>query len=260
MNLDARGIDDPMYSTMTGTPGGGSGGTNKYSPYVMNDLKHFIYDISRQPLTGGEEIHELDLNVSESFAKHLGGASTLDYLSRCALNDGDWVSTGVHTEYGEGILTTTTEWKSQGLDLPASEDLFSCLLAHLNPFNEEVPIFLSGKNVQVDGGFDASPYIYEEALWVTEINTMGPTIHFYVWPLGDLQTLCTEADPSIQGIVTRVCGTMDASECGVTVHESLDACDIDDTTGFYTCLGRPAIKTKLRAVDMPTIYPSCFPP
>jgi hypothetical protein len=262
MNLDARGIDDPMYSTMTGTPGGGSGGTNNYNPAYFRELRIIIYGALSSALTGSDEVHDISqAQAAQSFDYHVGGPSTLDYLSRCALSDGDWASTNSYTGYGEGILKNTTEWKSFGLDLEGKEDVYNCLLAHLNPFDEEVPIYLSGRNVEHDTGFDASPYIYEEALWMTEIEVTvsGPQIHLNVWPLADLEMICTAGTPTIDGLTTRVCGSMDAEECGITVHESLSGCDLEKD-GHYTCLGRPAIKTRLRAVDMSVMYPNCGEP
>jgi hypothetical protein len=262
MLAGARGIDDPTYSTMTGTPGGGNGGTNKYSPYVFNELMNMIYESTTSPLTGHDQVHDVgQSHPMQGFDDHPGGASTLDYVARCALNDGDWVATDLYAGYGQGILSKTTEWKTDALALDAKEDLFSCLMAHLNPFNVEVPIYLSGYKVQIDSNFDASDYIYDEALWVTEIEetTAGPKFHLNVWPLGDLVTTCTAGTPTIDGLMTRACGTLEAWECGINVHADVGN-DCQEVDGYYTCLGRPAIRTMLRAVDMSVMYPTCVPP
>jgi hypothetical protein len=262
MNAGARGIDLPTYSTLTGTPGGGNGGTNNYAPPDLAALTNLIYESTCTSLTGDENVHDLAQWSPAYFIDSYGkpGASTLDYMSRCALGVGDWISTYENTTgYGQGILKDTSEWKSQGLPLKAKEDLFSCLMAHLNPFDVEVPIYLSGYNVNIDVNFDSSDYVYNEALWATDIEIINgtPYIHLNVWPLHHLVDMCyDDVKVAIEGLRTRACGTLSAQGCGITVHDDV-ASDCEEINGYYKCLDMPAIRTMLRADEMILMYPTC---
>jgi hypothetical protein len=119
--------------------------------------------------------HIPKLSVS-NFLESPEGRDVFDYTVRCALNGNDsFIHNNVHYT-GEGILTSTTQWGTAALSDAAKEDLFACIVAHLNPLDQNtVPIFLSGTAVGQDGL--STEYPVKEALWTADVTEVGVTYH-----------------------------------------------------------------------------------
>jgi hypothetical protein len=188
------------------------------------------------------------------------GQDILDYAARCALADNDHVVASIFPTlsfYGSGILTTTAGWGSAALTNAQKEDLFTCVLTHLNPSGAEIDTYLKGPSVAADNS-DGTVFDFTEAVWLTTVSAgpfTGTVVEHHVWPQQDLRTRC---GPSLEGSLgTRVCGT--SAGCGdLTIHTDADfAADCTGSDGSYTCLGKPAIQTKLKTVQLSGIHPKC---
>lgn len=245
--------DDPtlspsfVYPTKSSMQGGS--GTNGNYSIEFHDTKGALGDIMSRPLMKPDT--HMITSESEYILDTEAGIRNFRYAAGCALDFNDFVTGGwpEDTYYGEGFLSTTTGWGSNALDTPQQEDLFTCMIARLNPSGAEVPIWLSGAHVQDDPNDDETPFVWLEALWTTEIGAAATTFH--VWPLGDLLDKCG-ATNIIEGLNSRVCGTP-TGDC-VTVHMNSLQTDCTLSGGNYTCLNRPAIQTKLKLEDVSTMY------
>jgi hypothetical protein len=245
--------DDPtlapsfVYPTKSSMQGGS--GTNGNYSFEFQDTQDELYDIMSRRLkaTGSNVIN----SQSEYILDTEAGVRNFRYAAGCALSVTDFVIGGTPwgTYEGQGFMSTTIGWGSNALDTSQQEDLFTCMVARLNPHGAEVPIWLSGANVQDDPNDDETPFVWLEAVWTTEVSALA--INFHVWPLADLVNKCG-AGRLIEGLNTRVCGTP-TGNC-VTVHVNSLQTDCTLTGGNYTCLNRPAIQTKLRLQDVSTMY------
>lgn len=258
---DEPEVAEPGRIPLGGMPG--STGANKFNPLNFHTYRQPGYSSARQQLvTGSTKTSWLANNPSNNtLLGSEGGREWLKYAARCGVASGTTVyAQAGFMQYsfpGQGLLATTSDWLTAGLSLASTQDLFSCLLAHLNAFGVEVPINLSGPSVTNSLGSD-SGFEWEEALWATKIT---PTAHdayfeFYVWPLDDL-TACLNYVPQLQN---RVCGTYNGP-CGLTVrHDRATACT-ETASGWYCNDASenplPAIKTRLKETDVEVLYDNC---
>jgi hypothetical protein len=253
--------DEPLPGPLSGP--GGSGGMNGFNPLGFHLYKSTVYgsmgaDLAELLPMLGWRIRNTTPNQT-LLVDLLEGRETLEYAVRCGLASGDAVSGGVPlaTFTGQGVLTTTTEWKTKPLSTARKEDLFSCMLAHLNSLDIQVPMMLSGPSIYNSPTFDGSAYEFEEALWGTAITDNGgtPVFNFYVWPSQELDDYCLV---DLTGVLNlRLCGSF-VGPCNLTVRTDRTTACTETTKGFE-CDGKPAIQTRLRPVDLPLLYGVCLP-
>jgi hypothetical protein len=257
-------LDDPFYSTMAGPQG--STGTNNLNPVDFHSQKATLLAALQAPLAtyaSGTQTWWLANNApNNALLASSGGRSVLKYAIRCALSSTSAVNvqlgTSVVTYPGQGLLTTASGWKTTALNADQTDDVFACLLAHLNANGVTVPINLSGPNVSNAGSFDPS-FAWEESLWAAKLveaddGTMA--FNFEVWPRGVAG--CPNA--AIE-LAQRVCGTTPGS-CGLTLRADFDSACTETATGWYcndvTGHALPAILTRLKLGDVKKLYSGCI--
>ncbi len=249
---DVNELDDVGLETLALGDPNGMGGTNGLLPKDAMPNMPLLW-----AATGADIDSAGNWAVNQLLGPIPGGNATLDYAIKCAVPSG----TTVHGTKGNGILSTTGGWMTGGLLYPARNDLLTCMIAHLNPYGVEVPLRLSGDAVKNNGGSLADVYDFDEALWVARRTTLG-VFEYYAWPLEDLSESC--ANPG-KAINTRVCsklmpdGAYAVTECNINVRDAAQMaleCTQSATTKNWTCLGQPAIKTRLKTTDFLTLYPS----
>jgi hypothetical protein len=258
-------IDDPFYSTMAGPPG--TGGTNNLNPPDFHGLKYTLFSAAELPLAtygADDQLWWLANNAPNSaLLGSIESRNVIKYAVRCALS----TTSTVHAELGssvlsypgQGILGATSAWKTTPLNLDQANDLFTCMLAHLNARGVEVPINLSGPNINNALGSDPA-FSWDEALWATKIDldpVDGAVFSFYVWPLDNL----VDCPGYVSGLEDRVCGTFQG-ECGLTVRSDRETACTETETGWFcedtTGHPLPAIKTRLKAKDASALYDGCL--
>lgn len=263
---DAPALDAPSRIPLGGPAG--STGTNNLPPPDVHENKLTLHT-STQAAFGTYSASDARWDIASTTSNNAlvgddGGRTLIKYAVRCALPS----TTTVHarlgtTEYaytGQGLLTTTADWLTAALTNSQAQDLFTCLLAHMNAHGVEVPINLSGPNVSNVDGSDGS-FTWEEALWAVKITSPGTVkkkLDFYVWPLDDL----LDCANYVEQLTDRVCGTY-SGPCGLTVRtDRATACTEDSHTG-WSCTDAtgtvvlPAIKTRLKETDVEAMYDSC---
>lgn len=236
-------------------------GTNGLSTLSWSLYKDTLFKATQSPLASsspGLEHVLAPTNANNTLLSSAAGREVLGYAARCALGEGDWVSGGSpsQTFQGSGLLTTTSAWKTSGLSRAQQEDLFTCLLAHLNFYDVEVPIVLSGPSITDRPGEDSSLFTSSEAVWTTKITTNiltgAPMLQYNVWPRLGLNDLCGTLVAATLG--ARVCGL--GLLCGLTIRTDFaSACT--STERGYSCDGRPAIETILTEQGLGILHPLC---
>lgn len=193
------------------------------------------------------------------------GRETFTYAVQCALstnvygpgNDPGDVPVNI-LYYGHSLLTTTGGWLDGGLSMGQRQDIFACLLAHLNPAPVPVHMLISGNSVRDKSEYvdepDQDAFSFDEAVWGVTVDTsLAATLR--VWPMRDLVTTCGRGVYDI--LQTRVCA-FDLLDCGVDVRGDLPiACD--ETGGHFTCYGQPAIRSRLEPSSVSKLYGGCAP-
>lgn len=244
----------------------GSTGTNNLPPPVMMGLRGTLLDSTVLALGSYDPTDDawwIDGNAPNStLLSTEDGRRLLKYAVRCGISetveiqaeDADGV---LYTFPGQGLLTTTQDWLDTPLTGGQAQDLFTCLLAHLNARGVEVPINLSGLDVPNVAGADDG-FTWEEALWATKITTGGggkTTFSFNVWPLDDLM----ECDEYVEHLTDRVCGTF-SGNCNLTVRSDRATACTEQSHGWVCDVGGtalPAIKTRLKSTDVELLYDTC---
>jgi hypothetical protein len=240
-----EGDDDPT----------GTGGTNGLKPeYAMPNMLTLWNAMSLG-------VNNPNNTAIGQLANTMAGDKTLEYAIRAALPTGG-TTFGPNQDWGGGILSTTTGWANTGISTGARLDVMTAMLAHLNPYGVSVPIRLMGQSVNSTlGDEDTGAYNLSEALWAVTRNRDG-SLHYHVWPFEIVLAFCD--NPAIV-LSSRTCGKMTENgivntECTLNVHENVqNDCTQNATTKSWTCLGRPAIKTRIRQIDFLLLYPQCDP-
>jgi hypothetical protein len=255
VEIGAVDIDDPLYSTMAGP--GGSEGTNGLTVPCFHDNKYALYRATTQSLAlfnGWWWNFSSSNSGSVSLRSTPCGKEDLSYAVKTALI-GSVYDAGVAYP-GEHYLNTTTSWKTQPLTTPQAEDLFAAVLAHVNAFGFNVDINLSGPNVFNNPNVDPTEFIWDEALWIADINLVGgdTIFNFHVWPLTDyLDDNCQSVDK----LKYRVCGSMSAAQCRLVPRMDLTTACNESADGWRCIVNgvlMPAIKTRLRVIDAHSMY------
>ncbi|MRG95429.1 hypothetical protein [Polyangium spumosum] len=234
---------------------GGDHGTNGLDTWDLAANEAMLWAATN------DGINDLD-NFAVAQLQAAPNSETLDYAVRCAVPQG---VSGPGNYTGRGHLSTTSDWLDPDgfLALPEKLDLFTCMIAHVNPFNVDVNLMLTGDTIS-DGGMgpgQVATYNIEEALWIARLDSVNG-LEYIVWPLDFLELQC----PNTQNaLLTRTCGGLQAggvdTDCRVEVRTGgpRPDCTKNSTTGNWTCLGRPAIKTWLSSISYLTLYPGCYP-
>lgn len=255
-DAEVEAIDDVGYQALAGGDPAGGGGTN--------GLNDFSWDVSYMNLWDGT-FGPFD-NTNPSLVQLAGnshGIATLGYAAKCALPQGvHVVGEFVFPTSTPAILNTTSGWATGGLGtLMAPQpkyDLFECMIAHLNPWGNYVPIRLTGASVSNSlPSVESLSYNFKEALWVAHQNPAGALV-LEAWPLENLRSVCGTNTSS--ALFQRACGSV-RGRCGITIREDVDvetACTQDED-GNWSCEGHPAIQTWLKADDWLALYSSCAP-
>lgn len=243
----------PTLTALTGG-NGGTGGDNGLTSVIFHQYKDLLVDATSFRIADPSDEHLVSAQVlATGLLNTADGRVVFEYAVRCALPGGHKVAklSPVVPFYGGGILTTTAGWLTGALTPPQRNDLFTCMLTHLNPEGAHVPIWLAGPKV-TETAPTPPEYQVEEALWVALVDSSG--IHFHVWPLPGVTTYC----PSVSGdLNTRTCDTI--PNCGLQVHSDLStACT--GAGDSWTCNGAPAIKTRLTLSSLKLLYSECCPP
>ena len=210
---------------------------------------------------GGSQVSQEVLNTGLLSTPE--GRETFTYAVQCALSTtvygpGEVPNQGSVPYYGHSLLTTTGGWLDGNLSMGQRQDVFACLLAHLNPAPLPVHILLSGNSVRDKSDDvnepDQDAFSFDEAVWGVTVDTsLAATLR--VWPMRDLVTTCGRGVFDI--LQTRVCA-FDLLDCGVDVRGDLPiACD--ETAGHFTCYGQPAIRSRLEPGSVSKMYGGCAP-
>jgi len=170
-----------------------------------------------------------------------GGREVFHYAAQCALPAGTQLSSGNDIYQGGGVLSTTSGWLDGGLSIAEQEDVLTCMIAHLNAFGAQVPIFLSGASVGGSADASALEFTTEEAIWQARIPAPGAAPVYYAWPRANLDKVCGLL--TNLAWITRICGSP-LNTCGVQIrYDSDTACTGAD--GVFSCDGKRTIESRL---------------
>jgi hypothetical protein len=261
---DAPETDAP-FSSPLGTIAG-STGTNNLNPLDLHNNKDNLFGATQAALAtyvANDQTWWLANNAPDNaLLGSTGGRSVLKYAVRCTLLSSSTVNaqlgSTVFSYPGQGLLATASAWKTTALTPDQTDDLFTCLLAHLNANGVSVPINLSGPHVTNAAGFDPS-FNWEEALWAAKLvqdDDGGTVFNFYVWPRSVAGCPNYAAE-----LASRVCGTFTGS-CGLTVRSDFATACTETAAGWYcndaTGHALPAILTRLKLGDVKKLYTGCI--
>lgn len=252
MDIDAVGFetqDDP------------SGGQNGLVNVDFHAHKYELLAALRLPIYPRYSTAPSALN--SGILNTAGGRNAFGYAVRCAIPKGTTITHNGYQYHGGGLLDTASGWLYEALLQPAQEDVFACILAHLNPSGQHVDIALMGPSVVDDPTFDAAQFSFKEALWGAEISTTCSSgvctdvLTFHAWPLEDLSQECSDPVITNEEILTRICPNDPNNLCELTIHANLASC-IETSPGVYTtCNGRPVVQTRLDPYNTPPFL-GCF--
>jgi hypothetical protein len=260
----APAMDDTLYSTMAGIHG--TGGNNNLHPLDFHANKVNLFGATLAALAAyapSDATWWLANSAPNSaLLGTTGGREVLKYAVQCALSTSSTVRAQLGSSAmsftGQSIVTTTSGWKTAALTRDATDDLFTCLLAHLNAHGVEVPINISGPHIVNAPGYDPA-FDWEEALWAVKVlvdEDGGVAFNLYVWPMNDL----TQCADHVTGLSDRVCGLSDDA-CGLTVRTDRDDACTETATGWFCddVSGHPlpAVLTRLKAADATSMYSDC---
>lgn len=265
--MEADAIDEIPQETMGG--GLGSGGINHLDADDVHTNAYYLYNSARDNLAAFNFVTfkwNLKGNTANTNLKgSAGGRSVLDYAVRCGVPAGHniWYTSGMFSlsETGEGHMDTAMGWKTTGLTMTQAEDLFACVIAHMNGFGEYVPIHLSGPNVAEVSDAAVDGFNWEEALFAVDITINplngGPMFKYHAYPFPH-----PECPTIVTGIDSRICGSTPA--CGLTIHPSADIASdcVTNVDGTYCDLNGsgsyvPMVKTRLKSTDVSKLYRTC---
>lgn len=251
-------IDAPLSSAMGGPSG--SGGVDGLNPDHFHANKKYLIASASTLLAAAwpANVHALAATqANNALLSTAGGRESLRRIVLCSLDKDDWVYGGNPTETfsGGGVMTTTADWRTVAPTLDELHDLFACVVVLLSPFDDHVPVFLSGPSVA--SALDASSYTFHEAVWTTELFTDSatgqPRLRINAWPHPDLISMCG-ADLTAS-LKTQICGSPSGA-CDLVIRADFStACA--GSSGSWVCDGAAAVETRLRATDVDARHPLC---
>lgn len=264
--LTSRPPTEPMPNGCVGSNDGmnnliaevsdGTGSTNGLSAATFQEYEGDLYKAASNAIYPENKLNA-DVASSDLWTTEKG-KNVLHYAVQCAVPEGKMIG----DLPGKGLLETTKNWLQCPLSESARADLYACMIAHVNPNLEEVPIFLSGPSVKQ--GPTSDDYPVEEALWTV---TVGEIITYHVWPLATLPDCAKDGDDISEALKRRVCGH-NAPVCNVKQHDFSDGSCVPvepPVPGHFKCKVspdsdyQPAIKTLLKLAtpekdDLTTLY------
>jgi hypothetical protein len=237
-------------STLNSSSGNGTNGASSVD--VADNIER-IWLAGNAPF--GEENDDL---IKIQIASE-GPRNLLSYVVACALPVGSYTING-STYTGKGLLNSTPSWLTTALSTQAKYDLVACIMAHVNPYDQQIDMRLTGQAVaNVMAATEASAFSTPEALWVVYENAMGALVR-EVWPVPATAGACAYSSEDVE---FRVCSSLAfQTRCGVTVKETSDFsshCTQSVGTDNWSCDGHQAIKTWLKSEDVVALYPGCAP-
>jgi hypothetical protein len=225
----AEGTSSTCDNLLNAIPEGsdGSGGTNGLTPAVFHQYSLAMVAATHDPLGTVVEgkVHLSDNLMGSSLVKDPKGRDVFAYALRCALTKGQTVeytfADKLYSVVGEGILKETSNWPTAALDENKTNELLQCVLAHVNPKEEHVPIFMSGSAIASQ--HDKTCYKVNEAYWSVRVDPFRGSLRYDVWPLFTALNCEAKVTPeSIQEALNRrVCG-QEPGSCQLVAHENTD--------------------------------------
>jgi hypothetical protein len=244
-------LDDPNTHT----------GINNLDHNFFRDTRFTLRDVLKKRLIVNNSLNS-EIATAMCGPNNTAGRETFKYAMACGLPAGSSVSCGAYsTPVGHSpIVKNTGPWVNNALGLASSpsvlEEVLACVAAHVNAFDDEVSLVLSGENVNPDfGGFGDNAY--PEAMWTATAWTSG-AVTINVWPSPELEAFCANGFVLENIITARICG-IEPPSCFLSYGEDVGDCVADeDTIGTYTCNNKIAIQTWLTEEDMNDIYAGCI--
>ncbi|MFO0757515.1 MAG: hypothetical protein U0359_13545 [Byssovorax sp.] len=238
---------------------GGTGTNGLLATYYQGQRNTFTDSVMKQALPASNPTvpNRIAGFTGPAMGKRNGVVLVHDAFG-CALPHTASRTWGTETFVGQDLMNLGDSWLNGPLAADQMDDVHTCLVARLNKFGVEVPIFLFGPHVRpVFASY--TKYVYAEAVWLA--TTGDPTnVTTDVWPLDDLKVMCGQDVSKIaEAIALRVCGGATA-QCGVTVHSEPMAqrCDASPTGWSCSPSGagpkRPAVATRLGPCAWSKIY------
>lgn len=259
-------IEPPRFKTLV-DPGGGIK-PNGLTPAAFHANKHKLraaMEVRLAPQDSSQvsaEIFDTGLLDNDE------GKKTFRYAVACALpTTPTLLTTGIPDEeghptgeyHGAALLTTTGSWLTGGLPENARRDLWTCMIAHLNPFAEPVPVLVSGGSVDDQSNEQPNQvdFTFDEAVWGVTMPTVPSDLPiFHVWPMLDLERQCPLRFAG--ALQTRFCSGYGGFDgCALNVRSNINECT--KALGHYTCFGGPAIRTRLEPESVSKLYNGCAP-
>lgn len=246
----------------------GAGGVNSLLPYEFHANRTMLYGATTGALATWSNTDKVwsfaDNAFTDALLSGVGGQNTLKYAVKCALSATSSISVAGSQDdddlayTGMNILATTQSWKTAALSIDSADDLFTCMIAHLNANGVPVPINLSGPHIVNSGSSDPA-FSWEEALFAAKIDTSdpdAPAFSVYVWPMDSL----VNCPSYITGLSDRLCGT-GVDNCGLIVRDDREEACTETGNGWYCddLSGHPlpAVLTRLKSKDAEKFYPGC---
>lgn len=249
--LSDKGVDGTHSVGIETLNGNTNGGTNGASSVDVADTMEQIWSSGDAPFDADNE----DLIKIQTAS--VGTRNVLSYIIACALPLGSYTINGI-TYDGGAILTSTSSWTTSALSTQAKYDLVACVMAHVNPFNQQIDLRFSGDGVaDVLPAATVSEFSTPEALWVVYETAVDGLVR-EVWPIPATAGQCAYSADDVE---FRICGDIESQErCGTTVkNDFANHCSQSVVTGNWSCDGHSAIKTWLRTADVDNMYPGCAP-
>ncbi len=259
-------IEPPRFKTLE-DPGGGIK-PNGLTPAAFHSNKHKLRAAMEVRLAPQGSLQVSTEILATGLLGTEEGRTTFRYAVACALPTNTTLLTaGILDENnnpgmypGAELLTTTGSWLTDGLPENARRDLWTCMIAHLNPFGEPVEVLLSGGSVkdQSDSQPDQVNFTFDEAVWSVIMPTFPSGLpSFHVWPMPDLASECPLR--IVGALQTRFCSGYGGFDgCDLDVRSNLGA-DCTEALGHYTCFAGPAIRTRLESTSVSKLYNGCAP-
>jgi hypothetical protein len=195
---------------------------------------------------------------STQMTETVKGRLVLKYAFQCAASVGSTLPGILDPEFvGQELVSTATGWRDGpgGLPALARMDVLACVIARVNS-TVDVPVLLSGANVNDDPGDDTSAFDVSEAAWLVKPGSMGLP-EYHVWNLIP-NNVCSQPD-AWESLKERICAQKPELACGFVKRTDLGtACSLQPD-GIW-CDGLPTIATQLRRGDVRTLHPDCESP
>jgi hypothetical protein len=158
-----------------------------------------------------------DSGSLDALLAHPAGAEHLEYIARCALDDGQTLSAG-GASY-PGLYGLATAWVDAGCDESCQKWLSACVLAHANGYGIEVTISLRGahRGLAWDQAI-AQEFTLQEAAFYGNVFQVASSELPPLYACSGRALIAWDEDPehhesSLDYLQRRICGT--GGPCGL---------------------------------------------